>query len=236
MEDDREFKFLLDKIKRNRGIDFSQYRPRLIECITIKVSKFFRDSKVFDLLEDIIIPEIISQKKTEGTKKIHAWSCGAAFGEEAYSVAILLCEALGSRLNDFDIQILATDIDKNALAEAPWGSYDRNALGNMGAHLLFKYFTRFQDRYVVSDGARSLVTFRRHDIASGSPMWGMDLVLCRNLLIYFQKELQEKALHNIYTALNPGGFLVLGMTETIIPQMLEYFDVVDLRKRIYRKL
>jgi len=94
------------------------------------------------LLEDIIIPEIISQKKTEGTKKIHAWSCGAAFGEEAYSVAILLCEALGSRLNDLDIQILATDIDKNALAEAPWGSYDRNALGNMGAHLLFKYFTR----------------------------------------------------------------------------------------------
>jgi len=270
MEDDREFKFLLDKIKRNRGIDFSQYRPqvlkrrihhrmdlsgcanywgyilllnrdpeeydRLIESITIKVSKFFRDPVVFDLLGGIIIPEILSQKKTGGLKNIKAWSCGAAFGEEAHSVAILFCEALGSRLNDFDIQILATDIDKNALAEAPWGSYDRTALGNMGAHLLFKYFTRFQDRYVVSDGARSLVTFRRHDIVSGSPIWGMDLVLCRNLLIYFQKELQKKVLRNIHTALNPDGFLVLGKTETIIPQMLEYFDVVDLTERIYRKL
>ncbi len=270
MEDDREFKFLLDKIKRNRGIDFSQYRPqvlkrriqhrmdltgcvaywdyimllnrdleeydRLIESLTIKVSKFFRDPKVFDLLGDIIIPEVLSQKKTEGAKKIRVWSCGAAFGEEAYSLAILFCEVLGSRLNDLDVKILATDIDKNVLATAPWASYDKSALGNMGAHVLFKYFTRFQDRYVVSDGARSLVTFRHHDIGSGSPIWGMDLVLCRNLLIYFQKELQEKALHNIYSALNPDGFLVLGKTETITPQMLDCFEVVDLRERIYRKL
>ncbi len=209
---------------------------RLIETLTIKESYFFRDTEVFELLQSIVIPEIVSQKEAEGAKKIRVWSCGAAFGQEAYSVAILFREVLGSEIKDFDIKISATDIDRDALEKAPWGSYDRSALGNIGANVLFKYFTRLQDRYVVSDGARSLVTFRRHDIVSGSPIWGMDLVLCRNLLIYFQRELQKKVLRNIYTALNPDGFLVLGKTETIIPQMLEYFDVVDLTERIYRKL
>jgi chemotaxis methyl-accepting protein methylase len=273
MENDREFTFLLDKIMRNRNIDFSQYRPqvlkrrirhrlhltgcatfwdyililnkdhqeydRLIECLTIKESEFFRDSKVFDLLGGMIIPEVISQKQTRGARYIRAWSCGAAFGQEAYSIAILFCEALGSGLNDFDIKILATDIDKKALEKAPWGSFDSRAMRNMKAHLLFKYFNQFQNgnkvRYTVSDEARALVTFKRHDVLSGSLNPRMDLVLCRNLLIYFEKELQEKALRNLHASLNPGGFLILGKTETITPQMLDYFEVVDLRERIYRK-
>ncbi len=87
----------------------------------------------------------------------------------------------------------------------------------------------------MSDEARALVTFKRHDVLSGSLDPHVDLVLCRNLLIYFQKELQEKALCNLHAALNPGGFLILGKTETITPQMLDYFEVVDLRERIYRK-
>ncbi len=209
---------------------------RLIECLTIKVSEFFRDPKVFDLLGDIVIPEIVSHKQTGGAKKIGAWSCGAAFGQEAYSMAMLFCEALGSKLDGFDIRILATDIDKSALEEAPWGSYDGSDLRKIGPHLLFKYFTRFQDRYVVSDRARVLVTFSYHDIVSGNTKSDMDLVLCRNLLIYFKRGLQEKALHNIHTALNSGGFLILGMTETITPQMLDYFEAVDSRVRIYQKL
>jgi len=269
MEYDRDFKFLLDKIMRNRNIDFSQYRQQIlkrrirhrlhlagcatywdyilllnrdpqeydhiIESLTIKVSEFFRNPTVFQVLGDEIIPEIVSQKQARGAKTIRAWSCGAAFGQEAYSMAILFCEALGRKLDGFDIRVLATDIDKNALEEAHWGSYDKTALRKMKTHLLFKYFTRLQDRYVVSDRARSLVTFMHHDIVSGSPQSGMDLVLCRNLLIYFQKELQEKTLCNIHSALKPDGFLVLGNTETITPQMFDYFQVVDLTKRIYRK-
>ena len=273
MEDDREFKFLLNKIKMNRNIDFSQYRPqvlkrriqhrlhlagcatyweyiillnrdpqeydRLIESLTIKVSEFFRDPQVFEILGDKIIPEIISQKQTRGTKNIHAWSCGAAFGQEAYSMAMLFFEILGRGLNDFYIKILATDIDKDALEKAPWGSYDRRGLGKMAAHLLFKYFTRFQDgnvdRYSVTDQVSALVTFKLHDVISDNVMSRMDLILCRNLLIYFKKELQEKVLSNLHNALNPGGFLILGKTETISPQMIDYFEVIDLRERIYRK-
>jgi len=98
-----------------------QEYDRLIECLTIKVSEFFRDTKVFDLLGDVIIPEIVSKKQTLGARMIRAWSCGTAHGQEAYSMAILFCESLGPRLDDFDIKILATDIDKKVLEEAPWG-------------------------------------------------------------------------------------------------------------------
>jgi len=208
---------------------------RLIEVLTIKESYFFRDTEVFKLLENGVIPELVSQKQTDRVKKIRAWSCGTAFGQEAYSMAILFHEVLGNRTKDFDIKILATDVDRDALEKAPWGSYDKRALRKMGPHILFKYFTRFQDRYVVSDRVRVLVSFERHDIVSGIQKRGMDLVLCRNLLIYFQKELQEKVLKNLHIALSPGGFLILGKTETITEQMRDYFEVVDLKERIYRK-
>jgi chemotaxis methyl-accepting protein methylase len=269
MEHERGFKFLLNKIKRNRSIDFSQYRSqvlkrrishrlhvtgcgtywdyilllnrdpqeydRLIECLTIKVSEFFRDPGAFDVLAEAVIPEIIDQKKARGFKKIRAWSCGAAFGQEAYSMAILLCEALSSKLNGYDTRIVATDIDQSTLEAAPWGAFEAGALRKMSPHLLFKYFTRIEDRYVVSDRARALVSFEYHDIVSGRSKSAMDLVLCRNLLIYFEKELQQKALYNLHRALNPGGFLILGKTESVAPQMADCFEVVDLRERVYRK-
>ena len=214
--------------------DLREY-DRLIETLTIKESYFFRDTKVFDILKNEITPQIVSQKQAEGAGMIRAWSCGTAHGQEAYSIAILLREALGSSIEDFDVRILATDIDKDALEKAPWGSYDRRALRKMAPHLRFKYFTRFQDGYVISDRVRVLVSFERHNIVSGIPKRGMDLVLCRNLLIYFERELQEKVLRNLHSALNPGGFLVLGMTETLPEQIREQFEMVSLTERIYRK-
>ena len=150
-------------------------------------------------------------------------------------MAMLFCEALGRGLNEFEIRIVATDIDKNTLEEAHWGSYGRRALSKISPHLVFKYFTRVGDRYIVNDRVRSLVKFKYHDIVSGNTVSGMDLVLCRNLLIYFQKELQENILRKLHTALNPGGFLVMGNTESMPPQMQGFFDVVSLRERIYSK-
>ncbi len=269
MQGDREFMFILDKVKRNRNIDFRQYRPavlknrvqnrlhatkcgnywdyimllnrepeeydRLIESLTIKVSQFFRNPEVFEFLGNEIIPEIISRNEAGGSRKIRAWSCGSAFGEEAYSLAILFCEALGKRATDSRVNVLATDIDGKVIKEAPWGSYDRKALGEMKAHILFKYFSRVRDRYVVADVPRSLVSFKRHDIVGESPMSGMNLVLCRNLLIYFEEELKEKVFHNLYGALSPGGFLVLGKVEGINNQLEEHFEVVNMRERVYRK-
>ncbi len=268
MEQDKEFKFLLEKIKRNRNIDFSQYRAqtlsnriqnrlyatdcatywdyilllnkdpqeydRLIGALTIKESYFFRNSDVFESLEDKVIPEIVSQKKREGVKKIRAWSCGAAFGQEAYTMAILFCEVLGSDIKDLAVNIMATDIDKEALERAPWGSYDKHTLGKIKPHHLFKFFTQVQERYVVSDAARALVTFKRHDIAGEGPFRGIDLVLCRNLLIYFEKELQEKALNNLHAALNRGGFLILPVADQGAFSMRPYYQSLFRYSRLWR--
>ena len=269
MGSDRELFFLLDKIKRNRNIDFSMYRravlerriqarmhqtrcnnywdyiillnkdpgeyDRLIESLTIKVSEFFRDPDVFELLGQVVIPEIISEKEVCRVNKIRAWSCGTALGQEAYSVSILFCEALGRKLDEFDVQIMATDIDKDALEKAPWGSYDKSQVRKISPHLLFKYFTRIGDRYVVSDTARSLVSFKYHDIVSGNTMQQMDLIMCKNLFIYFEAELQVKVLEKLWHALNPGAFLVLGSTETVAAPMRDYFEVADISGRIYRR-
>ena len=211
----------------------SEY-DRLIESLTIKESYFFRDKNVFELLKNEVIPEIICQKHVEESNVIRVWSCGMGHGQEAYSIAILLCEALGQWIDDYDIRILATDIDKDALEKAPWGSYTKRALRNMSPHLLYKYFTKVRDRYVVSDRVRILVDFHRHDIALGPVKQGMDLVLCRNLLIYFEKGLQEKAVRNLHSALNPGGFLILGKAETLPERVRDHFDIIDLAERVYR--
>ncbi|MFH1436182.1 MAG: protein-glutamate O-methyltransferase CheR [Pseudomonadota bacterium] len=268
-QEDREFMILMQKIKRNRSLDFTLYRratlrnriasrlhatgcptcwdyilllnrdpaeyDRLIGALTIKKSSFFRDENVFRILEKKIIPGIISRAESTGARRIRAWSCGAAFGQEAYSLAMLFMDALGRRPDAFDIKIFATDIDAEALEKAPWGSYDRRSLGTMRPHLLLKYFTRAGDRYVVSEGARALVTFRRHDIVTDRPLGRMDLVLCRNLLIYFQEELQDKALRCLKSALIPGGFLVLGKAETMARQVRDGFETLDAGERVYRK-
>jgi len=269
MNENQEYSFLLEKILRNRNLDFSQYRPqvllrrlehrfrvtdcddyiayimllnrdpdeydRLIETLTIKVSEFFRDSMVFELLGKVVIPEIIAQKDSADNKTIRGWSCGSAHGQEAYSIAMLLHEELGFRADNFNLNIIATDIDKNALEEAPWIYYDKKALKKLKAHVIFKYFTSFEDRYIVNDRIRKLIRFKYHNVTAGKPISKVDLVLCRNLLIYFEKELQEKALRNIHSSMNHGGFLILGMTETLPPSMKDYFEVIDLNARIYMK-
>jgi len=269
MTDEHDFSFLLDKLSRNRGIDFRQYQrtvierrirhrfnlthcetaweyisllnkdpeeyDRLIECLTIKVSEFFRDSAAFTWLREAIVPEIVAARKADGTKRVRAWSCGAALGQEAFSLAILFGEALGPRIEGFDLQIVATDIDRSSLEKAPWGSYAEANVRKIPPHLLLKYFARAGERYVLKDSIRSLVSFQYHDVLSSPVGEGMDLALCRNVLIYFQKELQEKALNNLHRALGPGGFLVLGGSESLTPGMQSRFDAVDSPARVYRK-
>jgi chemotaxis methyl-accepting protein methylase len=143
---------------------------------------------------------------------------------------------LGGSPRDFDVKILATDIDRAALHQARWGSYERDALTGIGPHILFKYFTPGGGRYAVNDRARSMVDFKYHDVTSDVQLSGMDLVICKNLLIYLQKESRERALANLSHAVNPGGFLVLGKTESLDSPAADRFDVVSSRDRVYRKL
>ncbi len=232
---------------------------RLLQDLTIKVSRFFRNGDVFDALRDVVFPKITREKKLDGDNTIRVWSAGCSHGEEAYSVAITLMESLrlnGESIEDYHVSIFGTDIDDAVLAKASMGEYFSWAFKETDEQILSGYFTgmeapkmgrhglssRTLTAYRVNEGVRGLVHFCRHDIASSdqkSPSAGIftnyDVILCRNLLIYFSRPLQDRAFSNLVGSLNPGGYLVLGKAEVCSEEARKWLVPFDAHKRIYRK-
>jgi two-component system CheB/CheR fusion protein len=206
---------------------------RLASSFLIKVTDFMRDQELFDILRTQVIPDVVAASRKRGNE-LRFWSAGCATGEEAYSLAILLLEALGSDLPNFTIKIFATDLDGDAVAFARHGLYPSNALAHMPDELVERYFTRTSKGYEVKKLVRSLVVFGEHDLGQRAPFPRIDMVLCRNVLIYFTRELQQNALQLFAFALREGGYLVLGKTETVSPGA--NFFVPELPQyRIYRR-
>jgi len=199
--------------------------------ILISVTAFFRDAEAFKALRGVL--EKIVQTKQPGDE-IRIWVSACATGEEAYSMAILLSEILGSNAMQFRIQIFATDIDLNALAIARKGSYAESALSNLEPGLVARYFQKVGNRLEVSRTLRDMVVVARQDLVQDPPFLRVDLVTCRNMLIYLQNELQAKVLSTFHYSLLPGGHLFLGKSEGIFNQE-SLFDVVDKSARIYRR-
>jgi chemotaxis protein methyltransferase CheR len=215
---------------------------RLIEAILIKVSSFFRDLLVFELLAQRILPSIIERHRQDHTRQIRVWSAGCAAGEEAYSVAILLVQALEDE--DFHTlpYICATDISPEALATAQTGRYRRENLETIQLGILDHFFRPTAEGFEVIPEIRSMVHFSRHDLTSrhslapaDSVFGSFDLVLCRNVLIYFSLDLQRRVQDKLYGALNPGGYLVLGMAESLPPETAPRLTAVDRPHRIFQK-
>ena len=233
-----------------------EYKP-LFNDLTIKVSRFFRNEPLFEYLCQEILPELVGKRPSGKTLRI--WCAGCAFGEEVYSVAICLMEYLrreGHEIADYPISIFGTDIDGHALAKAREGEYGANALRETRPEIVERYFSCMEgtgfglgepfmpdtNRYRVIEPVRNLVCFSMHDLASKtrkSPPSGVvanyDLILCRNLLIYFTRPLQKRAFSNLVNSLNPGGYLILGKAESI-PEELEAFLVArNSLRRVYKK-
>ncbi|HLO61984.1 MAG TPA: EAL domain-containing protein [Azonexus sp.] len=187
----------------------------LCKDILISVTAFFRDRTAFDALAKTLLK--IVQEKRPGDE-IRIWIAGCATGEEVYSIAILLCEQIGSALNRFKVQIFATDLDVNAMATARKGVYSSASLSEIEPTLIAKYFSARNDSYEVSKLLREMVVFARQDLAQDPPFLRLDLISCRNVLIYFQAELQAKILSMFHYALRPGGYLFLGRSENIYQQ------------------
>lgn len=225
----------------------------LISTITIKVSEFFRDPEVFDLLREAImknpptspffkgglsnnIPPLAKggQGGFEGDG-LKAWSCGCAHGEEAYSLAILLAEFFGIG-NLKEARVFATDADEKAIDKARKGTYTEESLRNISQNLKNRYFEKTDKGYKLNHEIRHLVRFGALDIIRGNPISKVDLLLCRNLLIYFEKGLQGLVLKKIDFALKPGGILVLGTAETLPPSFLSRYMEIKPGSRVYRKL
>ncbi len=199
--------------------------------ILISVTAFFRDRLAFEALRTLL--HAIVQSKRPGDE-IRIWVPACATGEEAYTLAILLAEILGPNINQFRIQIFATDIDVNALAVARKGSYPESALVDLEPGLAIRYFQKVGNRLEVSRTLRDMVVVARQDLVQDPPFLRLDLVSCRNVLIYLQNELQAKVLSTFHYSLSPNGLLFLGKSEGIFQQET-LFEVLDKGARIYRR-
>jgi len=204
----------------------------LYRDLLIGVTRFFRDPKAFELLEQQVLPELL---KAEPEAPIRVWVAGCATGEEAYSFAISLQDLL-FKLNmpNRQVKIFATDVHRGSLERAARALYDREALANVSGERLQRYFVRIGDSYQVIPDLRQMIVFAAHDVIKDAPFTRMDLISCRNLLIYLQPPAQQRALSMFHFALNRGGVLMLGPSEST-GALGRDFDTVDKHWRIYRK-
>lgn len=208
----------------------------LLNALTINVTEFFRNPESFEAIEKIVIPRVIFAKRAHHHKIIRAWSCGCSSGDEPYSLAMLFLEKLREARKNFLLTVIGSDIDDEALKEAKDMVYSKDRLRAINSSMLEKYFEEVdRDKFRLKSQARSLVRFRRHDIVKERPFMHCDIILCRNLMIYFNKQLQEEVLLKFYEALNPGGFLILGMVESLVGAAANAFEHVDNCLRIYRR-
>ena len=206
---------------------------RLASSFLIKVTDFMRDADLFDTLRDRVIPDLIAASRKSGNE-LRLWSAGCATGQEPYSLAILIMEALGDELPDFAVKIFATDLDSEAIAFARRGLYLAGTLSHMPEELVARYFTRTHAGFEVKKQVRSLLVFGEHDLAQRAPFPRIDMVLCRNVLIYFARELQQRALQLFAFSLREGGYLVLGKTEAV-SLATDSFVVEMPEQKIYRR-
>ncbi len=221
--------------------DYHQYlaahpeeEERLIGSLLINVTDFFRDAETFSYLRDHVLPTLLEAARERHTE-LRLWSAGCATGEEAYSLAILVHEILGTQERDHvSAHIFATDVDSDAIRFARRGVYPARSLVNLPPDVLQRAFTETDGEYEVIKPIRDMVIFGEHDLGRAAPFRQTDLVLCRNVLIYFTPELQKRSLQAFAFSLREGGFLVLGNAETTRP-MAEYFSADQARLRIYRR-
>lgn len=204
----------------------------LLKDFLISVTNFFRDPAVFDLLENEVLPKLLDDKGPE--EQVRIWTPGCATGEEAYSMAILLLEAADEIGERPEIQIFATDVDEDALGYGREGLYPDAIAADVSDERIERFFTRDGPYFRVSKHLRDHVLFAVHNILKDPPFAKLDLISCRNLLIYLDRRLQEKVIEVFHYALRPGGYLLLGSSESI-SNTSEMFRLVNKKQRIYQR-
>jgi two-component system CheB/CheR fusion protein len=205
----------------------------LFNTILINVTSFFRDPSAWEYVADQIIPRIVATKN--GNDQIRVWSAGCASGEEPYTAAMLLAEALGMQMYRERVKIYATDVDDDALVKARQGSMELKQLSDIPDVLREKYVEVTGNRHVLKSDLRRNVVFGRHDLLQDAPISRVDLLTCRNALMYFEAETQAKILARFHYALAEKGFLFLGKAEMLLTRE-GIFQPVDLKQRVFVKV
>jgi two-component system, chemotaxis family, CheB/CheR fusion protein len=261
---DPEFEALLVFLRERRGFDFTGYkRPSLMRrvrrrmtdigigsmseyqdflevhpdeftplfnTVLINVTSFFRDRPSWEHLRDRLLPQLLES----AGPTIRVWSAGCASGQEAYSLAILLAEALGAAAFRQRVKIYATDVDEEALAQARMAVYTERELAGLAPAQIDEYFQPEGGRFAFRKDLRRAVIFGRNDLVQDAPISHVDLLLCRNTLMYFNAEAQSRILSRLHFALNPEGVLFLGKAEMLLSHS-QLFAPVDLSRRFFRK-
>ena len=206
---------------------------QLCTTVLINVTAFFRDGVPWDELASTIVPRILENKRPD--EPLRVWSAGCASGEEAYTLAIILADALGADAFRSRVKIYATDVDEHALTMARHATYDSKQVEGVPPDLLEKYFERQDGRYIFRKDLRRIVIFGRNDLVQDAPISRVDLLVCRNTLMYFNAATQAQILGRFHFALTDGGYLFLGRAETLLAHS-ESFAPVDLKRRIFTKV
>jgi len=220
----REYGALLDR-------DAAEF-DALLGSMFIKVTSFFRDPEVWQELSSKAIPQMLSEKRPG--EEIRVWSAGCATGEEAFSAAIVLAEAMGPSFGNQDVKIFGTDVDEKAIAHARKGQYARDQVESVPKKALAEWFIEEGDGYAVRKELRRSVIFGINNLVSDAPISRLDLLICRNVFIYLDAALQKRVLSRFHYALRQHGILMLGKSE-LIPFAARVYEPIDLARRIYRK-
>ncbi len=204
----------------------------LVKAFLINVTQFFRDPDAFVALKNDILPQIIAQAR-ERDRVLRIWTAGCATGEEPYSLAMILTDLLEAELPEWSVKIFATDLSETAINFARRGLYAENVLSGVPTAYRDRYFERADHGYRITKELRQMVIFGQQDLTRSAPFPRIDLLLCRNVLIYFTPELQDYVLTQFAFSLTPGGYLFLGKAETVRPTQT-YFELVNKHWKLYR--
>jgi len=226
----------------------------LVDALTINVSRFFRNPLMFEYLARKILPRMLQEYKERGEHAFRVWSAGCSFGEEAYSAAILINEILKKEDLTMDVHIFATDVDQNALKKAVNAVYPFEAVKDVKYGLLKRYFAPVsadrgqtsntgEDAFQLKREIRDAVRFSPYDMLNRntfappeSVFGGFDMVFCRNLLIYFNLEHQDRIMDKLYRAISPHGYLILGEVEAPTSRYQRHFHKVNACCHVYQKI
>jgi two-component system CheB/CheR fusion protein len=207
--------------------------PELFDTILINVTGFFRDAPVWEYLSEEIVPQLL--ERLDGDDPIRVWCAGCASGEETYTVAMLLAEALGVEAYLRRVKIYATEVDEDALNHARQAAYTARDVEAIPSPLLERYFERGDQRYAFRKDLRRSIIFGRNDLTQDAPISRIDLLTCRNTLMYFNAETQARIVNRFHFALNPWGYLFLGKSEMLIAHS-ELFKPLNLKRRVFSKV
>ena len=203
----------------------------LLRELLISVTNFFRDRAVWDKLETTVVPRLLEWKGNGD--QIRVWVAGCATGEEAYSMAMMLADATAALPSSPDIQIFATDLDEDAIAKARNGFYNVAETADVSPEQLRRYFMKEKDGYRVRRELRELMLFAHHNLLKDPPFSHLDLISCRNVLIYLNRTAQQRAMEILHFALEPGGWLLLGTAEST-EGLTQLFSMVDKESHLYQ--